>query len=101
MSENPYDAMMPPGPLARAVDKAVDEANAAFLADPDAQAATALDAERWTAIMEAESVVGEHGVVFPVATARAVVKVLRGEDVGMNRELLARVIEGYLNRGVA
>ena len=81
MSDNPYER------LSKAVDAAIAEDNAHFLAmldDPAEaarqEAAAAENAERWQSIWAAEQAAGRHGVVVPLATAEYLLAVLEGRD---------------------
>lgn len=62
-------------------DDAIRRANAAFLADPEAQARARENGERWRRIREAELAAGPHAAVLPVATMRDVVALLEGREV--------------------
>lgn len=82
-------------PLDREVDKAIAEANAAFLADPKAQSIAQENGERWRCITEAERAAGCHGVVLPLATAKAILALLHGETNDleeMSEGLTARML---------
>lgn len=80
MSDNPYSRMMPESKFSQAVDKAVQEHNEAFLADPDAQRRAEESGERWRHLLDAEQAAGRHGVVVPLATAKFLLAVLEGRD---------------------
>jgi hypothetical protein len=88
-------------PLDRAVDKAVAEANEAFLADPEAIARAEADGDRWRAVMDAEQAVGAHGVVLPVALAQAILDVLQGREnalTTLSPDLPAKMLQSALNQ---
>lgn len=87
-------------PLVKSVDEAVQAENNAFLArmdDPAFAAAEEANADRWVAILQAEALVGRHGVVMPIAVAKKMVSVLKGNDEGaFTPELLATMLAGYI-----
>lgn len=73
-------------PLVKATDDAIAEENARLersLMDYDARVEYERreqeNAVRWGAILGAEQVVGEHGIVIPMAVAREIVQALQGE----------------------
>ena len=88
MSDNPYDAILPPTRLDKAVDAAIADANAAFEADPEAQAA-ARDAgdlhRRWA---EAVEILGGTAIVLPIAVAVEVLAALRGDPTHLPVEAM-------------
>jgi hypothetical protein len=104
MTDNPYDLMVPPTRLDRAVDAAIDGENARFERAYERhgrEMRESMDAsiERFAKIDEARSVVGVHGVVLPVATAAKVIAHLRGEDTGFfTAELLANMLTDALGK---
>lgn len=86
--------------LAKAVDQAVREARAAFLADPQAQQDAADQGDRMRHIMDAEQAAGAHAVVLPVALAELLVRHLRREAEGapINPEMAAKMLEDHLRK---
>jgi hypothetical protein len=91
MSDNPYETMMPQGPFGKVTDKAIEEANAAYLKsleDPEVLRREQESAERWRSLLAAEDVTGEHGVVLPLALAEDLLKVLDGKQARLPRRLL-------------
>lgn len=78
--------------LGRAVDKAVAEVNAAYLADDAAQEEDRLTGERWRRWIAAEDAAGPHAVVVPVALARDLLSVLRDEDTSLPKDLLISML---------
>lgn len=95
---NPYDAIMPPTALDKAVDQAIAEANQAFLDSPEAIAAAEAEGDRWLAITEAEKAAGPHAVVLPVATAQRILEALHGaDDEVFTTDLLARMLQDRIN----
>lgn len=100
MSETPYDGILPPSKLDKALDEAIERANAAFLADPAAQRQAAENGERWRRITEARDAVGRHGVVLPVATAVDILAVLSGMEPQepMTPAMLCKLVHAEIER---
>lgn len=85
--------------LEREIERAVERANADYLANPDAQAEAKRTGERWGAWMAARREAGPHAAVVPVATMRDVIATLRGEPSEVYPpDLLARMLEDALSR---
>lgn len=98
---NPYDAILPPTRLDKAVDAATQESNQAFLADERAMQAAREDGDRWRQIEEAKQVVGHHGVVLPTALAQDWLRVLRGEQPRLTESLIVAMLQKHLDEAVA
>jgi hypothetical protein len=104
MSDNPYDLIMPPGAFVKAVDAAIDAANADFLASPEAQAQAARDGDRWRHIRHAEEAAGPFAVVLPVRLAEDLLAMLRGEPTLLEQAsegLTERMLEDHIRKAQA
>jgi hypothetical protein len=77
-------------------DKQIAEENAAFLADPAAQAEAARqaeqDVERWAAWAAAEKAAGPHAAVVPIKTAEALIAALTGQPTDLDKDLLVKLL---------
>lgn len=100
MSDNPYDRIMPPTALDKAVDRAVEETNQHYLNNEAAyEEADRIAAERWAAWAKAEEAVGPHGVVLPLALAEEIERVLSGvEPRVLTPDLLQKTLFSHIER---
>ena len=90
-------------PLDRAVNKAIDEVNQAFIDDPQAQARARENGDRWRSVMAAEEAAGPYGVVLPMATAKELLTLLTlGEDASvLGPEMLSRMLADAVKKAEA
>ena len=86
--------------LQREVDRAIAAENKAFLADVAAVAASIEDGTRWLAINDAREVVGRHGIVLPVATARELLAALQGQPGPVGQLKDGAVLLGMLQAAI-
>jgi len=84
MSDNPYDSIMRPTRLDKAVDRVIAEENARPIT-PAMEAAAAEHAIRWKSLEAAERMAGRHGVVLPLATAHAILAALEGRESDLSK----------------
>jgi len=98
---NPYDPILPPTRLDKAVDAAIQESNQAFLADERAIQAAREDGDRWRQIDEAKQAVGHHGVVLPTALAQDLLRIVRGEQPRLRESLVEAMLQQHLDASAA
>jgi hypothetical protein len=100
VSDNPYDGIMRPTRLDKAVDRVIAEENARPIT-PNMEAAAAEHAIRWKSLEAAERMAGPHGVVLPMATAHAILAALEGRESDLSRwsgTLPARMLAQAIDR---
>jgi len=88
----------PSSRLDKAVQKAADRENAAFLADPQAQQEAAAQGETWERWINAEQAVGDSAVVLPVALAQDLLLILNGGQPHLRPGLVQAMLADHVAR---
>jgi len=84
--------------LSEWVDKAIAEHNAAYLANPEAQAEARKTGEMWGAWLAAEREAGSTAVVLPIALAQDLYDLLRDRDPRLPAETLIAMLADHIRR---
>lgn len=96
MTGTAYDNVIPMSRLDREIDREVARINEEFANNPLAQRLAAEQGERWRQQMEAETLVGAHAVVLPVALADQIADALAGKPTSIPVNVLSLMVAGHV-----